>query len=273
MKALYYLTAITLLTLGSCSSGLYVAREYDDLYFVASDQPVVSTIVAERRIKEGTLRSEEYYDNIYAADTLVSAEYTDALNYNDANVGYYSGSGGGFYNSYDGYYSSRINRFYGNYFNPYWRDPFYYGYGYSPFSLSFGYGFGSPYMNPYSYMNPYYGYYDPFFYDSYYYGYGGMYGGYYGGYYGNYYSSYYNPWYSPYYYSRYGYTDTKYTVPILTRNTLYLMAERKEPAISQQGGQAVQPLLLLQREEIRTFPQMEQGRVPHRQYHLMQEER
>lgn len=60
---------------------------------------------------------------------------------------------------------------------------------------------------------------------------------------------------------------------ILTRNTLYLMAEQKEPAISQQGGQAVQPLLLLQREEIRTFPRMEQGRVPHRQYHLIQGER
>jgi hypothetical protein len=204
MKALYYLTAITLLTLGSCSSGLYVAREYDDLYFVASDQPVATTILADRRPQVGTLKSEEYYDNIYAADTLVSSDYTDALSYNDANINYYSGSGGGIYDYYDGYYSSRINRFYGNYFNPYWRDPFYYGYGYSPFSLSFGYGFGSPYLNPY------YGYYDPFFYDSYYYGYGSMYGGYYGSYYSPYYNPWYSRYYSPYYY---GYTDAKYTVP------------------------------------------------------------
>ena len=40
MKALYNIFGIALLTLASCSSGLYVGTEYDDLYYQDSDQPV-----------------------------------------------------------------------------------------------------------------------------------------------------------------------------------------------------------------------------------------
>ncbi len=195
MKAIYYFTAIAILTLtlDSCSSGRYVAREYDDLYFIASDQQAVSVVVTEAgRIPEGTLRAEEYYDNIYAADTLVSEEYSDAVDYDDALIYNYDDRGRQ-YDYYGGnYYSGRLSRFYGNYFNPYWRDPFYYGFGFSPFSYSFGYrGFPS-----------YYGFYDPFYYDSFYYPYSSYYSGYYGGFYSPYY---YSPYYSPNYWGGYPY--------------------------------------------------------------------
>ena len=58
MKALYYISGLVLLTLGSCSSGLYVGTEYDDLYFQSSDQPVtqVRTRVSQP-VAEGNLQS------------------------------------------------------------------------------------------------------------------------------------------------------------------------------------------------------------------------
>ena len=151
MKASNYILGLALLTLASCSSGLYVGTEYDDLYYVSSDQPVTKARISDRnQISEGNLRSESYYDNIYAADTLVSDEYSDAVDYADA------GSYDNRYDYYDGSYAGRLNRFYGNYFNPYWRDPFYYG-----FYPSFGF-------NNYYYGFPYsYSYYDPFYYDFY----------------------------------------------------------------------------------------------------------
>jgi hypothetical protein len=73
MKASYYIFGLALFTLASCSSGLYTGAEYDDLYYQNSDLPVtrVSTGVA-RQVPEGNLRSDAYYDNIYASDTLVS---------------------------------------------------------------------------------------------------------------------------------------------------------------------------------------------------------
>jgi hypothetical protein len=168
MKATNYIFGLALLTLASCSSGLYVGTEYDDLYYVSSDQPVTQARTSERnQISEGNLQSGSYYDNIYAADTLVSEEYSDAVDYADA------GSYDNRYDYYDGSYSGRLNRFYGNYFNPYWRDPFY-----SSFYPSFG--FNSFYSGfPYSHYDPfYYDYYSP-------YSYGGFYSPYsYGGYYG-----------------------------------------------------------------------------------------
>ncbi|MZP65714.1 MAG: hypothetical protein GT597_06170, partial [Bacteroidales bacterium] len=85
MKASNYILGLALLTLASCSSGLYVGTEYDDLYYVSSDQPVTKARISDRnQISEGNLRSESYYDNIYAADTLVSDEYSDAVDYADA---------------------------------------------------------------------------------------------------------------------------------------------------------------------------------------------
>ncbi|HOX74021.1 MAG TPA: hypothetical protein PLB27_04855, partial [Bacteroidales bacterium] len=177
MKVFTNIAIISLLVLGSCTSRLYTSGEYDDLYYQPSDQTVtVSREPARKKIVESTLRSEEYYDNIYAADTLVSDEYSDAVDYDDAVIS--QGKGGNIYNYYmDDYsYAGRLNRFYGNYFNPYWRDPFYSGWGFPSMSFSFG--------RPY-YYSPFY--YDPFYYDPYYYDpFYSYYGGYYGGYYGRY---------------------------------------------------------------------------------------
>jgi hypothetical protein len=187
MKALYYIFGVALVTLASCSSGLYVGTEYDDLYYQSSDQPVtrVNTQVS-RQVTEGDLKAGAYYDNMYAADTLVSKEYSNAVDYNDP------GLNDNYYNYYDNYsYAGRLNRFYGNYFNPYWRDPFYSSW--YP-SFSFNYFGGSPFS--YGYDPFYYDYYDPF-----YYGYGSGYGGFYNNYYyGGLYNRYYNPFYGSYYY-------------------------------------------------------------------------
>jgi len=160
MKALYYISGLALLTIASCTSGLYVGAEYDDLYFQSSDQPVtqVRTRVSQP-VAENNLQSGAYYDNIYAGDTLVSREYSEAVTDDyaeDYNNDY------NYYNNYS--YAGRLNRFYGNYFNPYWRDPFYSSW--SP-SFSFNYLYGG---FPYSY-----GYYDPFYSDYYSpYSYGGF---------------------------------------------------------------------------------------------------
>jgi hypothetical protein len=192
MKVSNYITILALLVLGSCTSSLYTGVENDDLYYLPSDQPAATVRTpVKKQIAEGTLKSEEYYDNIYAADTLVSDEYSDAVDYDDAIIS--NAKDVDIYNYYDNYsYAGRLNRFYGNYFNPYWRDPFYSGWGYPSMSFRFG---GYPYYS--SFNNPFYN--DPFYYDPFYSSY---YGGYYGGYYGNYYGYGYSP-YSSYYYSPY----------------------------------------------------------------------
>lgn len=213
MKALNYISVITLLALASCTSSLYTGVEYDDLYYLPSDQPVTRARVSgSRQIVENNLQSRDYYDNIYIADTLVSDEYNDAIDYEalstQGNVS--------IYNYYDDYsYAGRLNRFHGNYFYPYWRDPFYYGFGYP--SMSFGFGYPSYYSNPF--------YYDPFFSDY------GYYGGYYGSYYGGYYG--YNPYYSYYSpFSNYGYYSSMYrfndgySVPYARRDRQSSMSTR-----------------------------------------------
>ena len=203
MKALYYISGFVLLTLASCSSGLYTGTEYDDLYYQSSDVPVtrVSTEVA-RQVPEGNLRSDAYYDNIYASDTLVSEQYSDAVDSDDARAygNYYNYN----YNFYDNSYAGRLNRFYGNYFYPYWRDPFYYSW-YPSFSFNYYYG-----GFPYSYYDPFYYdfyspfYYSPYYYRPYYYGFGGIYNNYfYGGIFNRYYGYY--PYYG--YHNDYGYND------------------------------------------------------------------
>jgi hypothetical protein len=196
MKAYYYVSIIAVLILGSCNSALYTTRnaEYDDLYYTPSDQPVADTRVPSRNAtKEDVLKSDKYYNNIYAADTLVSDEYSNAVDINNIRS-----SSDGTYDYYDDMsYANHLRRFYGNYFDPYWRDPFYYGM-YSPFRYSFGLGFGSPF---YGYGYSPFGYYDPFYSDFYY-----------GGFYSPY-SSFYSPFgygfgygygYGPYGYG-YGY--------------------------------------------------------------------
>lgn len=208
MKALYYISVVVVIALSSCNSALYTGAEYDDLYYQPSDRPLSEVRPStNKQINEGTLKADIYYDNIYAADTLVSDQYSDAVDYDNAIAS--NDYNNGTYDYYDNYsYSGRLRRFYGNYFDPYWRDPFYSGM-YSPFSYSFGYG-GFPYSYGYSPFS-----YDPFYSDYYggYYGggYGGGYygGGYMGGLYNPYfYGSYYNSFYSPYgYYSGIGYRD------------------------------------------------------------------
>jgi hypothetical protein len=84
MKAINYISILALLATVSCTSALYTGVEYDDIYYQASDQPVVVTRqTVGRQIEERDLKSAEYYDNIYASDTLMSDEYYDALDYEE----------------------------------------------------------------------------------------------------------------------------------------------------------------------------------------------
>lgn len=180
MKAYFYIPIIAVFSLlASCNSALYTGSgEYDDLYYSSSDESPADTRTSGNVAREGVLKSDQYFNNIYAADTLVSQEYADAVDIDNLNS-----SGDGTYDYYDDYsYASRLRRFHGNYFDPYWRDPFYYGM-YSPFRYSFGMGFGYPHYGYSSFYDPYY--YDPFYSDYYY---------------GGFYSPY--SYYSPY---RYGY--------------------------------------------------------------------
>jgi hypothetical protein len=179
MKALIYIMILTAVILSSCATGLYVGGGYDDLYYSPSDEPVRVQNTVHEQIAAGNLNSEQYYDNIYAKDTLIADEYNDAVDFD--NSMFYNNDNSAFEYMDDFSYSNRLRRFYGNYFDPFWRDPFYYGYP------SYGYGYG----------------YDPFWssrmYDPY--GYGGFYGGFSGGYYGGYYGS----MFSPYSYGNWGY--------------------------------------------------------------------
>ena len=188
MKALLYISFLMLFILSSCSSTLYTGAENDDLYYSASDKPVVSERAAVNNpVAEKELKANSYYDNVYAADTLVTdkysvpSDYDDQIAANNNNPGSMSGNG---YDYYDDSYSNRINMFYGNYFNPYWQDPFYFGYGYPYGGLSFGFNFGYGFGFGFGYGYPYYGYgygYPYYGYGYPYYGYGYPYYPYYGG--------------------------------------------------------------------------------------------
>jgi hypothetical protein len=193
MKTLSQILVLALFTLGSCTSSLYTGGEYDDLYYQPSDQQVAkNNQPVNEQIAQGNLKDKGYYDNIYAADTLVSDQYSDAVDINNQGGGYTSNSNQG-YDYYDEYpYSNRLRMFYGNYFDPYWRDPFYMDYG---MGMGFGYGYGYGYGMGYGFGGfPYYGMgygYGGLYGDYYGYGYPGYYGGLYGGYYGYYGSGYY----------------------------------------------------------------------------------
>ncbi|MCX6325214.1 MAG: hypothetical protein NT144_00985 [Bacteroidia bacterium] len=192
MKVFNQILILALLTLGSCTSNLYTGAEYDDLYYLPSDKPVINAKQSvNEQLAEGTLTAGDYYDNIYAADTLVSEQYSDALGNNDAIIINNNNYDGGYDYSNNYSYTGRLRRFYGNYFDPYWRDPFYSDWGYPSFGYGFGYGGFQNYYNPFSW-NPYFGYGGLYsdYYGGGYYG-GGYGGGYYGGgYYGGYYTLY-----------------------------------------------------------------------------------
>jgi hypothetical protein len=208
MKALSYIPILALLVFSSCSSTLYTGADYDDLYYSPSDAPVLNDRAAAKSpIEEKELRANNYYDNVYAGDTLLADKYSLPSDYDDQIVVNNSAGGGSGYDYYDDSYANRLNMFYGNYFNPYWQDPFYYNFGYSYGSPYFGLGFnyGYPYFGlgfRYSFGYPYYGY-NPYYWDPFFYG--GYWGyPYYGGCYGCYpYYSYY-PYYSEGYGTTYG---------------------------------------------------------------------
>ncbi len=109
MKTLYTIAFLLLLILGSCTSQLHTGAEYDDLYFSSSDyeEPASAQSSAER--VASIEQDEQYYDNIYAGDTLVAPDYNGEVNYDEAFVydnNVYSDGG---YNYYDGVsYSGRL---------------------------------------------------------------------------------------------------------------------------------------------------------------------
>ena len=106
MKAINYISVLALLALASCTSRVYTGLEYDDLYYRPSDQPVArANSPAVNQPAERNLQSKDYYDNIYAADTLVSDEYSDAANKNAA-------SNQNIYNYNFDSYSGRLRSFY-----------------------------------------------------------------------------------------------------------------------------------------------------------------
>jgi hypothetical protein len=188
MKAIIYISVFAALLVSSCTTGRFnMSSEYDDLYYSKSDRPVVSErVVSQDKISDPS--TEKYYDNIYSGDTLIADGYNDAVDF-DGSM-FYNKDESPFEYADDYSYSNRLRRFYGNYFDPYWRDPFYYGWG------------GGYY--------PYF--YDPYWYDPFYYrgGYGSMFFSYgfnygygFGGYYGNYFPGYY-PGYYPGNYPIYG---------------------------------------------------------------------
>ena len=84
MKTLSQIFVLGLFTLalGSCTSALYTGGEYDDLYYLPSDKPVVTNNPpVNEKITEGNVQNKNYFDNKYAADTLVSDQYSDAVDY------------------------------------------------------------------------------------------------------------------------------------------------------------------------------------------------
>lgn len=224
MKAHYYITGLATILLSSCVTSKYVGGEYDDLYYTPSDQPVVAVQKnVPEQIAAGKLKPDQYYDNIYASDTLVADGYNDAVDFD--NSMFYNKDNSAFEYADDYSYSNRLRRFYGNYFDPYWRNSF--GYGFSPYMGFGGYGmyggFGGYGMYGGYGMG---GMYDPF--------YSGMYDPFsYGGYYGGYYGSFYSP-YS--YYGGYGYypgsfnrSDSRLDVPVARRERSSTLTNNYNP--------------------------------------------
>src|SRR5665811_197802 len=121
MKTISQIVVLALLTLGSCTSSLYTGAEYDDLYYLPSDQPVVKNNPSvNERVAEGTITEKDYYDNKYAADTIVSDQYSDAVDIGNQvyNNNYSNNQGYDYFDNSS--YAGRLRMFHGNYFDPYW---------------------------------------------------------------------------------------------------------------------------------------------------------
>ena len=153
MKNYLYILVLALFILSSCSSSYYVSGEYDDLYYTPSDRQLV---LQANDVPENNYASIYEIEDQYSLDTLVADDFVEGGDYID-DLSLYDGNANDAFDYYDGTsYAYNLNRFYGNYFDPYWRDPFYYGFGYSAFRYSFGYPnyYYSPYYSYWDYYNP-----------------------------------------------------------------------------------------------------------------------
>jgi hypothetical protein len=191
MKAIFYISVLVALLVSSCTASRFnQGGEYDDLYYSKSDKQAVNQNVVSKEVVSNPA-TDKYYDNIYSGDTLIADGYNDAVDF-DGSM-FYNKDESPFEYADDYSYSNRLSRFYGNYFDPYWRNPYYYGYNnfydpymYDPYSYGYG-GYGGMYMSfGFNFGYGYGGYYP-------YYGYGGYYPYY--GYGGGYYPGYYPPYY------------------------------------------------------------------------------
>lgn len=180
MKAKWFTPVLAILLLSSCATGgRLVKSEFDDLYYLPSDNVVVNNRVEASNLP-ADFEKGEFFDNIYSGDTLYADQLDENVDF--SNSMFYNKDNSPFEYMDDWSYSNRLRRFYGGSFYPYWRDPFYYSWSYYPW---YSYDFYNPYWG---------GLYSPYFYDPFFYG-----GGYYG-YYGMYYSSFYTPFSSYYSY-------------------------------------------------------------------------
>jgi hypothetical protein len=203
MKTKLPLIAVVAILVSACATGTYTAKTYDDdIYFSPGDVPPVTIVESTAPAKESSTQAKSHVAqdqkqemsqpdqnvNIQADDmnnpNLMNSDTT--VYYNDDDVKYVINN----YYDDDMDYSSRINRFYNpfysSYYDPFFYDDFYYGYGgYGGFGgyggywgfPSYGFSFG---LGGYGGF-PYYGY------PGYGYGFGYPYYGYGGGYYGGFY--------------------------------------------------------------------------------------
>ncbi|HPE22661.1 MAG TPA: hypothetical protein PLK17_01600, partial [Bacteroidales bacterium] len=68
MKRFWYIIPAIILISSACSSVRFTGATNDDLYYRPSENPVTVATVQERN-------DGQYYDNIFAADTLIADEY------------------------------------------------------------------------------------------------------------------------------------------------------------------------------------------------------
>ncbi|MBE0678049.1 MAG: hypothetical protein IH592_04720, partial [Bacteroidales bacterium] len=71
MKKFWYIIPAIFVTASSCTSLSFTGTSNDDLYYRPSEQPVTTAQVPVQAAVGGQI----YYDNIFAADTLIADEY------------------------------------------------------------------------------------------------------------------------------------------------------------------------------------------------------
>ncbi len=93
MKQFWYIIPAILVTASSCTSTSYTGASNDDLYYRPSEKPVTATQSTQTKSADQT-----YYDNIFAADTLIADEYIPDNEY----LAYNAGSEAAVVNNYYG---------------------------------------------------------------------------------------------------------------------------------------------------------------------------